>query len=284
MSLVAQKITADALGDMLEMFEVQPWLKLSYVEMTELWGICESRLEQILLKKLLINFCVLDAVKENSACIGIAEKIKQWGLSFDTCWIVAVANKDEIDGSTAGLQKLKNKITPIDCWHSRMISSIPSAVDKIKTGDNIILFDDFIGSGGKMVRKKNWLVKLLGQNQVGNNQFFHVGFSGMRFGVKHVADLTGDAVYVKHTLLKGISESYPAAEALEMTDLMLRIESRLGESYKGKKISDYSLGFGKSEALYCGQNDNCPNNVFPILWWPTRKIGENAKTVLSRAG
>ncbi len=284
MSLAAQKISADALGDMLEMFAVQPWLQALHIEMAELWGLCNSRDEQLLLKKLLMNFYVLDANRELAACRGIAGKIEEWGLLPGNCWIVATANKDEIDGSAAGLQKLKNKVQPAEKWHSRMISNIPASINKIKSGDTVLLFDDFIGSGGTMVKKKNWITKLLGQNSIDNNKFFHIGFSGMRFGVEHIERVTGDTVFVQHVLLKGISETYPPAEAAHMTGLMLQLEARLGENYKGKKITEYSLGYGKSEALYCGQNDNCPNNVFPVLWWPTRKIGADGKTVLSRAG
>jgi len=284
MTLAAQKISAEALADMLEMFAVQPWLQTLHAEMAELWSLCQSREEQILLKTLLSKFYILDSAKEHAACRGIAEKIIEWGLVHTDTWIVATANREEIDGSTAGLQKLKNKMQPIESWHARMISNIPAAVDKIKSGDNVLLFDDFIGSGGKMITKKEWLIRLLVKEGVVGNKFFYVGFTGMRFGVEHIKAATGESVFVHHALLKGISESYPAVEAAGMKSLMLQLESRLGKTYRNKKLVDYSLGYGKSEALYCGQNDNCPNNVFPILWWPTRGDGGYGKTVLVRAG
>ncbi|WP_458305918.1 hypothetical protein [Aeromonas veronii] len=31
-------------------------------------------------------------------------------------------------------------------------------------------------------------------------------------------------------------------------------------------------------------NDNCPNNVFPIFWWPKLANGEQYETLFHRVG
>lgn len=283
-SLAPQKISAGALKDMLELFEAQPWLLRLHEEMTHLWDLCESRDEQILLKTLLSGFFMLDARRELEACEAISEKVQESGLSPKTTWIVAVANKDEIDGSTAGLQKLKNKLEPYEQWHSRLVANIPAAAGKVKNGDVVLLFDDFIGTGEKMVNKKNWLVKLLSAEGVDDVKFSYFSFSGMRFGIENIEDATDAQVFSHHILLKGITETFPLEQAEAMIALMLQLESRLGLTYKHKKLEEFSLGYKKSESLYCGQNDNCPNNVFPVLWWPNLKSGKVFKTVLKRAG
>ncbi|WP_458773197.1 phosphoribosyltransferase-like protein [Aeromonas caviae] len=48
--------------------------------------------------------------------------------------------------------------------------------------------------------------------------------------------------------------------------------------------TDYSLGYDRSETLYCAINDNCPNNVFPIFWWPKLANGEQYETLFHRVG
>lgn len=283
MSLIAAKISKVALQDMIELFSVQPWLLNSSEELSELWEFCETREEQILIKSLIADFCLFDATKEAQALRGINEAVQAWGLSPKSTWIVATANKNEIDGSTAGLQKLKNKITPMEEWHSKFIANIPSAVEVIKTGQAVIIFDDFIGSGSKMLKKRDWLSKLLEAAGVVNVDYYYLSFSGMQAGIEYIKE-TGSTIYSHFSLKKGITDKYPAAEAEKMIEIMLKIESRLGVKYKKKDIQEFSLGYKKSEALYSGENDNCPNNVFPFFWWPVLRNGKKLKTLLTRVG
>jgi len=284
MSIAAEKISSEALFDLLDIFDTQPWMRDLHVELAELWNGCETREEQHLLKFLLKKFFLLDAQREKLALEGISKKIQGWGLTPDSTWIIAVANKDEIDGSSAGLQKLKNKIQPSEDWHSRFISNIPSASGKVKAGDAVILFDDFIGTGGKMIRKTNWLKKLVTAFDPDSLKFYYTSFSGMQFGMANLAAETNCASYAHFVLTKALSEDLPKQEALALINVMKGIEGRLGDRNKNKHLKDYSLGFEKSESLYCGQNDNCPNNVFPVFWWPTLKDGSSRRTPLRRAG
>lgn len=284
MSLIAAKMSPVALKDMIDLFSRQPWLLNLPEELAELWDICEHRDEQTLLKTLISDFCIFDAEKEMLACQGINEKIQSWGLSPLSTWIVATANKDEVDGSTAGLQKLKNKIKPLEDWHSRFVGNIPAAVSTVKSGQSIILFDDFIGSGSKMIKKRDWIAKLLAAEGIVDVKYYYVSFAGMNFGIDYIMKNSQSEVYSHLCLGKGISDRFPPGDAKKMIEIMLRIESRLGIKYKNKKLEEYSLGYKKSEALYCGQNDNCPNNVFPVLWWPILRSGEKFKTILARAG
>lgn len=32
-------------------------------------------------------------------------------------------------------------------------------------------------------------------------------------------------------------------------------------------MSEYHLGYGQAESLFCRKNKNVPNNVFPLMWW-----------------
>lgn len=284
MNIAAEKISKNAFNDIIEIIESQPWLKHQLSEVSDLWNICQKREEQELLKSLIKRFIYFGAEEERNACNKIAEKIHAWNLDFNSTWIVAAANKSEIDGSTAGLQKLKNKVEPIENWHSRFIPNIPEAVEKISNGQVIVLFDDFIGSGKKLIDKSNWMKRLLNEKDITEITFYFISFSGMNFGVENLSQTTQCKVFSYLNLKKAISEMYPKEVAENLKSIMINIEKNLSESYKSKKLKDYSLGFGASETLYCAQNDNCPNNVFPVFWWPTLKNGTRLKTILKRAG
>lgn len=284
MSIAAEKIPKDAFNDMLAIFDIQPWTKESADELIQLWNLCETREEQELLRELLQRFTWFDSVHENKAMTGINQVVQKWGLKPKSTWVVAVANTDEIDGSSAGLQKLKNKIEPFDNWHARFVSNIPSAASKIQNGDSVLLFDDFIGTGNKMLKKAEWLKRLCEKNNTSELKIYYISFSGMDFGLKHLDAQAPNNVYSYLRLKKGISENYPADLSEHYADVMRRIESRLGVKYNNKKLKDYSLGYKNSEALFCAQNDNCPNNVFPVLWWPILENGSRQSTLLKRAG
>lgn len=284
MSLVATKVSADVLYDMLEIVEAQTWVKAYLDEFSDLWNICDHRSEQVFLKELIKEFVILDSIKERNAYRDLSAKITAWALSPETTWIVAACNDIEIDGSVAAMQKLKNKLDPYDDWHLRMLPSIPSGAKSIQNGDVVVLFDDFIGSGGKLITKAKWLTKLLSKRGVEDFTLYYMSVAGMRFGCDRIADETGCEVFTAISLDRAISDKYEPKVADEYKLLMLGLEQKLHENYKNKKIKDYSFGFSKSEALYCVENDNCPNNVFPVFWWAKLKNGDSFRTLLRRAG
>lgn len=284
MSLVAAKVSADVLYDMIEIVEAQTWVKEYLDEFSDLWNICDQRSEQVFLKEMIKEFVILDSAKERKAYKDLDANITAWSLRPETTWIVAACNDIEIDGSVAAMQKLKNKLTPYDDWHTRMLPSIPSGAKSIRNGDFVVLFDDFIGSGGKLIKKAKWLTKLLSQSGVEDFTLYYMSVAGMRFGCDRIANETGCEVFTAVSLDRAISDKYEPKVADEYKRLMLGLEQKLHEDYKRKKIKDYSLGFSKSEALYCVENDNCPNNVFPVFWWARLKSGDRFRTLLRRAG
>ena len=284
MIIAAAHISADALNDMFQLYDAQPWVKQLHEELTELWSICSSRHQQILVRDLIKEFCMFDAELEAIACKKFNQQIHAWELKPNTTWIVAVANSNEVDGSTAGLQKLKNKVLPYESWHSRFISNIPSAGGVIKNGDHIVLFDDFIGTGKKMLRKIGWLSDILNERGIEEFSISCACFSGMEFGIRHLAEQSNVPVFSSIFLKRGISERYTGDELTSALAHMKELEDQLAPAYKGKKLTDYTLGYEKSESLYCAINDNCPNNVFPILWWAIRRNNTPFKTLLQRAG
>ncbi len=84
------------------------------------------------------------------------------------------------------------------------------------------------------------------------------------------------------SIKKGITDYYYGDKLNEMKQSMLTLESNLSASYQKKNLTDYSLGYGKTEALYSRKNKNAPNSVFPIFWWHTNKENETRNTILTR--
>lgn len=96
MSIAAAQISAEALHDMIDIFSCQPWTKELHEELVELWSICTSREQQILLKDLVINFLrMFDANREAHACKQFNGANSQLNLTPRETWIAAAANKDE---------------------------------------------------------------------------------------------------------------------------------------------------------------------------------------------
>lgn len=284
MSIASAHISREALSDMVQIFQSQSWTMKLHEELTELWSLCSTREQQLLLKDLILDFCMFDSCSEAKACEDFNKQIHAWGLTANNTWIVAVANTGEVDGSSAALQKLKNKVLPFETWHSRFVSNIPDSTKIIENGDNVVLFDDFIGSGKKMEKKVNWIRKILCQKNTININLYCASFCGMHAGVEHIKNNLTLPIFSAIVLKRGISDRYTGTELSNAIKTMKEIEAELGASYKSKKLTDYSFGFDRSETLYCAMNDNCPNNVFPVLWWAIKKNNIPFKTLLRRAG
>lgn len=284
MSILVEKIPSGAFNDIVELLMAQPWLSVHSDALTDLWNICDTVAERNLLKKLIKEFFILNANREALALDSLADQFKQWGLSPTSTWIVAAANKDEIDGAQAAMQKLKNKVEPYEEWHSRFISNIPAASDKVANGDVVVIFDDFLGTGNKLKTKANWLLSLAAKNNVDDLKIYFMSVAAMNFGINYLREQTQCEVFAFYKFDKAISDGFIGNDVAINVALMKSIESKLSTYYKNKNIQHYSLGYKMSEALYCVENDNCPNNVFPIFWWPHLRTGRRVKTILRRAG
>jgi hypothetical protein len=81
-------------------------------------------------------------------------------------------------------------------------------------------------------------------------------------------------------LKKGISERFDGVELQQYTDNMKELEENLLHKFNGLYLP--SFGYKKSEALFCLEGHNVPNNVFPIFWWPILKDKSRRTTIFNR--
>ena len=291
MTIANPQIPKDAFLEIMQLINALPTFITSNKlgALVELWNLCESKAQRELINDLLMNFFILDAEKELIACNKISEYINNLGLDHRNTLVIAAANADEIDGSGAGLQKLKDKLIDAENWHSRLISNIPAGARKIKNDFTVIFFDDFIGSGRKIIKKKKWFEKIVAQEcplvDLNTLSYYIVSFAGMFSGLDHIHEEGKITPFSAFILFKGISDAEKYKSCVpDKLALMKEIESKLAAKNKQKKLDDFSMGYNSSETLYFSVNENCPNNVFPVFWWPKAKDGAIRETLLRRVG
>lgn len=272
-----------AVLDFFDIVQNHPWAEDKINEIMYLWDICDNREQQDLLKELICDFFVFDDKKLASAGKKISEQIANWKLSHETSLIIAVADEGQSDGSVVGVKSLELKIEPIHEWSKKCFHSIPSSISSINNGDSIILFDDFIGSGDKFIKKHKWLCDLIEKNHLDAStiKFHFVSFSGMQLGIDRLKN-RGFKVFVCNHLIKGITDKNDLVTATKKLQLITELEDKLQDTFNSWVLSKYSFGYGKSESLYYWTNYSCPNNVFPIFWWPKLKQWQEFRPLFPR--
>ena len=283
-NIVEPVIDRDAFFDILDILDSAQWTNDLRHELMDLWDLCNLPDERSLLKELINDFFVLDTRKAQQACDGINEYINSLNEEPSSSYIVAVADVGKSDGSLAGLQMLRQRNKPTEDWESQYISHIPDLIEKVVNPSNIFIFDDFIGSGNKIILKYRWLLKCLSEKKVSIDEYniSIISFSAMAFGITNIEKTLGIQVYTYNTFHKSITGKNAPSVSKNKIDIMLRIEKKLNANYNNRKLEKYSLGFNQSEALYYWEGYSCPNNVFPIFWWPNLKNNGTYRTILTR--
>lgn len=243
------------------------WLITCDEGFMELWNSTGDDINQ---KKLILylihKFLYVDSNKADEFCGEIVHQItEKWGLQPRNTTITAACDNSNPDGSQLMVQKLKNRFT----FHWREFdfsNSLPEALHtKINSNDNLVICDDFVGTGSTIVRKTEYALKVIRERELEDVKLYIVSFAAMQFSKTVVSY----PFYSCEWLLKGISETLKGDNLIVATKIMEEMEGllkpRIGRQYLPK------FGFERSESLYNYENDNIPNNVFPIFWWQKYK-------------
>lgn len=217
----------------------------------------------------------------------LVKEIEKLQLDPKETLIVATAKESESDGSKAWQYFFKFFLAQHRTWNEHsLVSSLESSYQKLKKRayKNVIIFDDFIGSGETMVKKVNYFSSNLNQLKIKVPEIHIFALAGMEFGVRHIEDKLNRNVVCPVLVKKGISEQeLNEQQKNDEIQVMLRMENSLKERYQLDLFTgDYSLGFKRSEALYQVQFTNCANNVFPIFWMAPRGRGKFRNTLFYR--
>lgn len=275
------KMNPDDFHKLLKLNNEHPWLHSESEALIELWNLCDEEQQQDLIVELIRRFKLIDSstLKESGEAVTL-HVVEHWGLEASTTRIVAVSDKSEADGSQAFLQSMKNKFSAHDGWAEKcFVNSIRDGVDAAKPNYTVILVDDFIGSGSTIKRRVDWVKNELNTKNIQNVTLKVVAIAGME-AAKQVLDGLGVEYYCPFWLKRGISDYKASAKVPNPVEAMKKLEVKLANRYRGQFLPRF--GYKRTEALFCVEAYNVPNNVFPVFWWPVLKDYEPRKTLFRR--
>lgn len=137
----------------------------------------------------------------------------------------------------------KKKLTV--CNNFKYIENFICKANKKKI--NVVLLDDFIGTGRTMICRMKKCDKIVKENKtIEECKYQIIALAAMERG-KTIIENTGASVYTRHILRRGISDNYNGLELRRAKTNMRRLESLF---LNNPTTHEYSFGFQQSEALY----------------------------------
>lgn len=242
------------------------WLMTCEEGFMELWYSTGSDINQ---KKLILylihKFLYVDSIKADEFCGMIVHQIiEEWELQPINTTITAACDNSKPDGSQLMVQKLKSRF-PYRWREFDFSNSLPEALYKITSNDNLVICDDFVGTGSTIERKTEYALKVISERELENVKIYIVSFAAMRFSKSAVTY----PFYSCEWLHKGISETLTGDNLIVATMIMEEMENILKPKVGAIRLPQF--GYKRSESLYNYENDSIPNNVFPIFWWKNYK-------------
>lgn len=261
--------------------KTQTWLERKQHELVELWHLCNTDSERNLILDLLERYKYLAGADIDDSCGALAEIVKaQWHCDPKRTRIVAIASDTDPDGSQAVVQCLKNHLTQVDGWKVQgFYSQLHDALEKCPNGTNLILVEDFIGSGNKLTSALITVRDRLKDDGVADVKVYVLTVSAMK-QARPVLDSLQVTYHCVHWLLKGISDYYEGDALAKALDTIKAISSKLSKKYNGQYMNPF--GYEKSESLVYLEPVSVPNNVFPIFWWPILRDGTRRRPLFLR--
>lgn len=251
----------------------------------DLWGLCKSEEYKLLVENLLKRLTHLDSYSMNELAYKLIDQIDQWEFNSEDTMILATSNGEEIDGSIYGLQILKNKLDSNKGWSERnLVPNFNASLNYLKGKDNknIIIFDDFVGSGKTIVKKYKEFDDLVKSYNIKVRSIRIMSYVSMQSGLLYVNKEVGEKFFSPLVLKKGITDYEVSPKKEVDISNMISLEKNLQKKLLGLHLKDFELGFGRSETLYQIYGNNCSNNVFPIFWWPKLHGGKVRNTLFKR--
>jgi len=275
--MAAKKIDAKLFRAVFQLVSARPWLEQRDEAVIEMLNDCETDRQQALVLNLLERFKFSNSSDLGASAKSIAEHITVvWALTPLTTAIVAIADRNESDGSHFLLKALAQKFSREDGWSDvNFFGHITSVADLDVNFTNIVLVDDFIGTGKKITRKVKWAREIL-QAQPIVRRLYICSMAGMNFS-KPLLNGLNIEYFCTTWLSKGIADFYTGEQLTAAIEDMTALEKTLKELG-----SDYRFGYKKSEAMYYHEPYNVSNNVFPLFWWGKSDQRRFRKALFSR--
>jgi hypothetical protein len=263
-----------------DLYSKYSWLTSKENEIIELLRFCMNERESALVKHLLKEFIFLDNGLYGSSLDRMANFIVGRPHVETETQVAAIAYDEEADSSQRILDHIKNPVFKLGWKKCTTVNRFGDITKNIKLGyKNVILVDEFIGSGQTMIGR----IKQLRHDTTEEYNIKICVLAAMGSTLKIFKD-KGIEVFCPIVLKKGILEHFRGdllrQNIVEMSLIESRLEKKVGENF----LINYHFGYGRAEALFTSESifGNTPNSVFPIFWWPSLKNKITRKTLLNR--
>lgn len=276
-----EKLSGEMFSKYYDLSKKQKWLDKKQSELNYLIAECPSIDSQHLIIELLYNFTYLSTKKINKKIKKIKNHIlNNLKASYENCIISALHNDNKADSAPLILQLLRKQMVEEEGWsENNFVNNIVSAADVAKTGDTIIIVDEFIGTGFQAER----LLKRF-ETKIKNTQKEFTGIhmcviSRMKTSIERLSPFLNE-YYSTIDLKKGITEYNNEENIHKKIKLMKEMEKSLSQNRSNQKWE--SLGKKQSETIYASDVGTAPANLFPIFWWKWNSEGNRRKNLLNR--
>jgi hypothetical protein len=248
--------------------------------LSELYSMCNSDSQLVLISDLLKRFNYVDATCYGNMLITMANYIHNIGYPEDKISVTALAIDHFSDSSQAILQDLKVQLAV--AFNHRVHDSNKFEKESLERNYNagcrhFIAVDEFVGSGSTILERYSRFKDMKFQNAT-------IDFCIMSGMEEAQMKLQARGINVKifNLMHKGISDNFQGDELNEYIDSMNKLESKLADRIGSTKLSEHSFGFRHTESLYYKFNGNIPNNVFPLFWWKEYSGNRHRNTLFTR--
>ncbi len=277
-----------------ELYYRNDWLKhqINLEGFENLWFDYEHIEDKKILIELLNNFKYL---KQEDAAIVVKEKLKEcinsWSLTPKNTLFVGFQKHKFPDGSQILLNLIKSILIELDPnWKEQnLLPNFNYGIDRIKKNGfprdglilkNVVLVDDFIGTGGTAKKNIETIKNLLVEKDK-ELELSIFAMATMKQGAKLIKPLKIKSLYCIE-LDKATNQIWSRIKRPSIRKRIIKMENILFEGEEPEPLTKFTLGYGKSEALYAWNRFNLPNNNFPIFWWNRYKDGNSRKPLFNR--
>lgn len=272
----------DSFQRALRLVEKQPWLASKNERFNELLSFCSHPGERDLVLDIVERYTYISGRDLTRSLEQIAAKItNDWKCGPQNSVVVAMDRGRHADSSAAIAWFLKPILGDLADWETNQFyKALGEAASEVAEGGNIVIVDEFVGTGQTLRGALVWLSdKLKEQNKTAT--LYVATVAAMEVSREKDLSLAKD-FFSTIWLKKSIHDHYPPENILSLEGLMLGLEDRLLKKDGYMKLSKYSLGYKKSQAAYFFENGNPPNNNFPIFWWKRLADGSRRRPLTPR--
>ncbi len=260
------------------LFIKQNWLINKKGKLEELIKFCAEKEKKELIFSLLERFNYLNIETLGLILNDISDYIiNESGFNEETTQLLSLTYDDEADSSQKILDNIKNPLFEKGWRSLKTVNQFGKSRKNYTNGKTqIVIIDEFIGSGQTLRVRIDYLDKSLPDEY----ELICCFIAGIKETISDLEE-EGIKLFCPLQLDKGITGFYKDEELKSAVTNMLKLEEKLAQKINENKLTNYSFGWGKAEALITmeGCLGNTPNSVFPIFWW-LKDIEDNYRNTL----